>query len=79
MFYYENGGKQWESNYSGGRRIGTEMLWTSDGKMKWERTFAPNGAWTWRVYDATGKVQAESKWSGKTLIDPPPPAPAPAK
>ncbi|HEX3357891.1 MAG TPA: SUMF1/EgtB/PvdO family nonheme iron enzyme [Tepidisphaeraceae bacterium] len=74
IFYYENGAKQWESTYASGRRIGTETLWTPDGKKKWERTFNQDGTWNYRVYDEAGNISANSKWSGKTLIDPQLPA-----
>ena len=73
MFYYEDGAKQLETTFATGRRIGTETFWSQDGKKKWERVFATDGNWTWRVFEESGKLKAESKWKGKTLIDPPPP------
>jgi hypothetical protein len=76
IFYHENGAKQWESTYAAGRKTGTETLWTSNAKKKWERIFGPDGASTWIVYDEAGNALATSKWKGKTLIDPPPPPPA---
>jgi hypothetical protein len=69
-FYYRNGSKQWESTYAAGKRVGTETYWTPDGKKKWERVFGNDGTWTWRTFDRSGKVKAESKWNGKTLVDP---------
>ena len=70
VFYYENGAKRWESEYKAGKRIGTETYWNPDGSKKWQRIFGKDGGWTWRIFDNTGRVVAESKWRGKTLIDP---------
>jgi formylglycine-generating enzyme required for sulfatase activity len=78
VFFYENGEKHWESNYVAGKRTGTEMFWNSDDTKKWERVFGEKDSWTWRVFDSNGKLRAESKWSGKRLIDPPQPATQPA-
>ncbi|HWA26369.1 MAG TPA: SUMF1/EgtB/PvdO family nonheme iron enzyme [Lacunisphaera sp.] len=70
VFYYEDGGRQWESNYRAGKRTGTETYWNRNGTMKWQRIFSGNEEWTWRVFDAAGHVTAESKWKGKNLVDP---------
>jgi formylglycine-generating enzyme required for sulfatase activity len=69
-FYYENGTKQWESDYVAGKRAGTETCWNPDGTKRWQRTFGDGDNWSWTIFDATGKVVAESKWSGKKLVDP---------
>jgi formylglycine-generating enzyme required for sulfatase activity len=69
-FYYENGFKHWESSYVAGKRTGTETYWGLDGKKRWERAFGADGPWTWRTFDRDGKVTAESKWNGKSLVDP---------
>jgi hypothetical protein len=68
--YYENGSKQWESEYVCGIRIGTETYWGLNGKKKWERVFGNDSTWTWRTFDRDERVKAESKWNGKTLVDP---------
>jgi hypothetical protein len=69
VFHYENGAKQWESEYAAGKRVGTETYWTRDGKRKWERVFDGSGGWTWRIFDEGGKVGAQSSWRGKVLVD----------
>ena len=66
-FYYENGKKQWEARFQSGRKIGVETWWTEDGHKLWERTHSSDG--TWKVFDAAGRVTAESRWKGKTLVD----------
>jgi hypothetical protein len=70
IFYYESGKKQWESTYKAGQKIGTEIFWNIDGQKRWQRTFGKDGDWTWQVYDNSGRLIAESKWNGKTLISP---------
>jgi formylglycine-generating enzyme required for sulfatase activity len=68
-FLYENRQKLWEVTYDRGRRIGVETLWNENGRKRWERTHAAGGEWTWKVFDAAGKVTAESRWKGKNLLD----------
>jgi len=70
VFYYEGGAKQWESEYRAGKRTGTETFWNPDGSKKWQRTFGEGDSWTWQLFDSSGAVAAESKWSGKKLVDP---------
>jgi hypothetical protein len=65
---YFNRAKQWEATFSAGRRTGTETFWRPDGSKLWEKTYEPEGAWRWRLYDKAGKVQAESQWKGKDLV-----------
>jgi formylglycine-generating enzyme required for sulfatase activity len=67
-FYYENGRKQWVSDYHLGRKIGTEVFYREDGSKKWETTYADDGSWTWRNFDKAGRQQSESTWNGKTLV-----------
>jgi hypothetical protein len=50
-------------------KAGTEAYRRPDGSKQWERTYAEDGTWTWRIYDAAGKVTAESRWRGKTLLE----------
>jgi formylglycine-generating enzyme required for sulfatase activity len=62
-FYYQNGKKQWEANFSAGRRVGMETWWSANGRKVWEKSYAADGGWTWRFENA------ESKWKGKVLLD----------
>jgi formylglycine-generating enzyme required for sulfatase activity len=67
-FYYPDGQKQWESHFAAGKPVGDETLWNSDGKKLWDRQYADDGTWTWRVYDSNGHITAVSKWNGKQLL-----------
>ncbi len=69
VFYYESGQKQWEATFRSGRKTGVENWWDASGAKRWERTHGADGTWTWRIYDATGKVSAESRWLGKKMVD----------
>jgi formylglycine-generating enzyme required for sulfatase activity len=69
VFYYQNGQKQWEATFQSGRKTGVETWWNRTGAKEWERTHGADGTWTWRIYDAAGKVSAESRWQGKKLLD----------
>jgi formylglycine-generating enzyme required for sulfatase activity len=69
VFYYESGHKQWESSYESGRKIGVETWWSDTGARQWERTYAADGTWDWKLFDAAGRVTAESRWKGKDLLD----------
>jgi formylglycine-generating enzyme required for sulfatase activity len=59
---YVNKAKQWEATFSAGRRVGTETFWRPDGSKLWEKTYQPDGTWTWKF----GSV--ESHWKGKELV-----------
>lgn len=67
-FTYPNGRKQWEVTYDHGRKTGVETWWAQDGRKDWERNYAADGTWTWKLFDAAGKVTAESRWKGKDLL-----------
>lgn len=68
-FYFNNGRKQWVSDYHLGRKIGTNVFYRTDGSKQWEKSCAADGTWTWRNFDAAGHVISESHWRGKTLVD----------
>ncbi|MBZ5625946.1 MAG: SUMF1/EgtB/PvdO family nonheme iron enzyme [Acidobacteriia bacterium] len=68
-FYYENGQKQWEAGFQGGRKTGVETWWSEDGHKLWEKNHSRDGVWTWKLFDAAGRVTAESRWKGKDLLD----------
>jgi antitoxin component YwqK of YwqJK toxin-antitoxin module len=69
IFYYEDGHKQWESNYEAGNRTGVETWWSDTGVKLSQRTYAADGVWDWKLFDAAGHVTAESRWKGKDLLD----------
>ena len=68
-FAYENRQKLWDVTYERGRKTGVETFWSDDGRKRWERAYSAGGEWTWKLFDAAGKVTAESRWKGKNLID----------
>jgi len=68
VFYYPNGHAQWEAEFQSGRKSGVETWWNAAGAKQWERAYGAGGTWTWRIYDAAGKVVAESRWQGKKLL-----------
>ena len=41
------------------------------GQRRRERSYAPDGARTWRVCLAAGRLQARSRWPGKRLLEVP--------
>jgi formylglycine-generating enzyme required for sulfatase activity len=67
-FTYASGRKQWEVTYEHGRKVGVETFWAEDGHKQWERNYGADGAWTWTLFDAAGKVTTESHWKGKDLL-----------
>ena len=69
--YYFGRAKQWEAAFAAGRKMGTETFWRRDGSKAWEKIYEPDGQWRWRVFDAAGKLQAESVWKGKDLVSAP--------
>lgn len=68
-FHYANGRNLWEVTYLHGRKSGVETFWNKDGTKRWERRYSSGGEWTWTIFDASGKVAAESRWNGKNLLD----------
>lgn len=67
---YDNAGrKQWIAQFHLGKKTGTEVFYRADGSKQWEKIYAPDGSWTWKLYDAAGKLTAESSWKGKTLAE----------
>jgi formylglycine-generating enzyme required for sulfatase activity len=68
-FTYPNGQKQWDVTYKAGHKTGLETYWSDSGRKQWERSYADDGTWTWRLFDAARRVTAESRWKGKDLLD----------
>jgi formylglycine-generating enzyme required for sulfatase activity len=67
-FYYENGRRQWEATFDRGRQTGLETWWSREGRKEWERNYGRE-SWTWTIFDASGRVTAESRWRRKQLLD----------
>jgi formylglycine-generating enzyme required for sulfatase activity len=67
--FTEDGRKQWTMTYHLGRKTGTETFYRADGTKLWEKSYAADGIWTWRLFDARGTVTAESTWRNKTLVE----------
>lgn len=68
-FSFENGQPQWIAHFHLGRKTGDEVFYRADGSKQWEKTYAGDGTWTWRQYDAAGRLTAESHWRDKTLVN----------
>ena len=49
-------------------RPGVETWWAASGRKEWERNHTGD-TWTWKIFDAAGRVTAESRWRGKDLLD----------
>lgn len=67
-FYFANGHLQWSAQFHLGKKTGTETLFRADGSMKWEKQWSGDH-WTWRLFDASRRQTATSRWIGKTLVD----------
>ena len=67
-WYYENGQKQWQVVYRGGRKVGAETYWSDDGTKRWTCMHNKDGTSVWTLLDSDGKVKAESAWRGKKLL-----------
>ncbi|MHC4335613.1 MAG: SUMF1/EgtB/PvdO family nonheme iron enzyme, partial [Planctomycetota bacterium] len=67
-WYYENGQKQWQAEYSAGRRVGAETYWARDGKRQWKKMVNYDGTYHWTVWRPDGKVRGKSTWRGKKLL-----------
>jgi formylglycine-generating enzyme required for sulfatase activity len=67
--FYETGAKQWVATFHAGNKIGDEIFYRTDASKLWQKTYAADGTWTWRNFDAAGKQTSESHWRGKTLLD----------
>lgn len=62
IWYFENGKKEYEVNYSDGKKIGEEIFWAMDGHAIWEWQRAADGAATWIQYWPSGNRKHESHW-----------------
>lgn len=68
-WYYENGQKQWQSDYRAGRKTGTETYSPSNGKKQWQKVHRDDGIYEWTLYDNRDRKKAISTWRGKKLLD----------
>ena len=67
--YDEAGRVQLTATFHLGRKNGDENFYRADGSKMWQKSYAVDGTWTWRNFDAAGKQTSVSHWRGKTLID----------
>jgi hypothetical protein len=67
-WYYENGRKEWEVHYDGGRRVGAETYWSADAKKQWQRDHREDGSYVLTVWGPDENVEATSVWRDKKLI-----------
>jgi len=67
-FYFDDGKPQWIAHFHLGRKTGDEVFYRADGSKQWEKFHADDGTWTWRQFDAAGRLTAESRWHDKTLL-----------
>lgn len=64
--YYENGHKEREVTYDGGRKTGVETFWAVDGTKLWSWTHHPeSNTSTWVHYWNNGRKRIESNWNTK--------------
>jgi formylglycine-generating enzyme required for sulfatase activity len=45
-----------------------QTMYYPNGRKQWERHYTGD-TWTWTLFDAVGRVTAESRWRGKQLLD----------
>ena len=67
-FYFHNGRPQWVAHFHLGEEIGDERFYRSNGTLQWKKIYSSDGTWTWRNYDAAGRLISTSRWRGKTLL-----------
>ena len=61
-WYYEDGSKQWETQYELGRKVGAETHWSPDGETVWAWEHAVDGTSLWTQYWPDGRKKAQSTW-----------------
>ncbi|MFP5266750.1 MAG: hypothetical protein ACLGQU_05230, partial [Acidobacteriota bacterium] len=59
---------QWVAHFHLGEETGDERFYRANGSLQWEKSYAVDGTWTWRNYDAAGRLISTSHWRGKTLL-----------
>ncbi len=47
---------------------GRQVVYYSTGRVKWERRYSSDGAWSWLRWDESGRLISSSTWRGKKLI-----------
>jgi hypothetical protein len=68
IWYYENGGKQWEVTYNAGTKVGTETYWNTNGSPKWQWEYRKDGTRVLTVFRPNSKIKAESHWRQDKLL-----------
>jgi len=67
-FYYPSGKPMWRMRFHLGKKTGEEEYFRADGILIWRKNYRPDQDWTWKQYDSSGKLTAESTWQGKRLL-----------
>jgi formylglycine-generating enzyme required for sulfatase activity len=67
IWYYESGQKQWDVNYSDGRKEGDETYWNVQGRKLWSWTHGGDGTSIWTQFWPNGQKKAESSWKNFKL------------
>ncbi|MHC4476629.1 MAG: SUMF1/EgtB/PvdO family nonheme iron enzyme [Planctomycetota bacterium] len=62
IWYYEDGRKQYQVNYSNGHKIGRETYWSREGKEKWNWQHNDDGISIWTQWWSNGQKRAQSTW-----------------
>jgi hypothetical protein len=65
-WYYPDGTTQREANYEKGRKVGSEIYRSRDGKKIWTWEHNKDGSSLWTQYWPSGRKKAESTWKDFT-------------
>jgi formylglycine-generating enzyme required for sulfatase activity/antitoxin component YwqK of YwqJK toxin-antitoxin module len=60
-WYYEDGSREREASYKLGRKIGSEIYFSRDGKKLWQWEYS-DGSSVWTQYWANGNKKSQSTW-----------------
>ena len=61
-WYYENGVKQYQGDFTFGRKTGEEIYWRPSGSKEWQWHYRPDEWSVWTQWWANGAKKAESSW-----------------
>ena len=69
-WYYEDGSKQYEANWSKGVKTGQEAFRNRAGNQEWAWRHAADGSSVWTQYWPNGARKSESSWRGHRAAGP---------
>lgn len=67
-WFYPDGRKQREADYTLGVKVGRETYWSPAGTREWEWDHRPDGSSVWRTWWADGSLRSESTWRDFRLV-----------